>query len=46
MGRNWIRAKVEQAASEGNELPITEMVQAMDGKRPGQKCYWGDLTVS
>ena len=38
MGRNWIWAKVERAASEGNELPITEMVQTLDGKRPGQRC--------
>lgn len=36
MGRIWIWAKVEGAASVGNELPITEMVQATDGRTLGR----------
>lgn len=33
----WIWAKVEWAASRGNELPITEMVQTVDGRALGRE---------
>lgn len=36
MERICIWAEVEWAASEGNELPITEMVQVMDGRGLGR----------